>query len=199
MDDAISLAETNGEVVALIPEAPVDVGSNIEVLYDVRRGPLPDDASAPVVKIGYNRWESIEKCEMEKVPGKDGWYKANLSLPPLLFRVDFVIEDKNSGAVDNNNGQDFTFELDNAPSAEEVTTARVNLLDDFESTMQGMFSKEEDLIFDSAMKAAKGAAQEAKIAFIGKRREEILQGGGMLWQRGDSPMWKRALKVYLRG
>lgn len=175
VDDAIALAETNGEVVALIPEAPVDVGSTVEVLYDVRRGPLPDDASVPVVKIGYNRWESIEKCEMDKVPGKDGWYKASLSLPPLLFRVDFVIEDKNSGAVDNNNGQDFTFELDNAPSAEEVTTARVKLLDDFESTMQAMFSKEEDLIFDSAMKAAKGAAQEAKIAFIGKRREEILQ------------------------
>lgn len=175
VEDAIALAEQRGESYAIIPEAPVDVGSTVEVLYNVKKGPLPEDVSCPVLKIGYNRWESIEKFEMEKVPNKEDWYKMKVVLPPLLFRVDFVVEDKNSGAVDNNNGQDFTFELENAPTAEEVTAARVKLLDAFELKMLDTFSKEEDEIFESAMKAAKGAAKEAKIAFLGKRKEAILQ------------------------
>lgn len=175
VDDAIRAAETNGEAVAVIPEAPVDVGSEVEILYNVSRGPLPDGSCAPVLKIGYNRWESIEKFEMEHVSNNDTWYKVKVCLPPLLFRVDFVVEDNNSGAVDNNGGQDFSFDLDNAPTAEEVTVARVKLLDDFENTMQRMFSKEEDDMLASAMKVANGAAKEAKIAFLGKRREEILK------------------------
>ena len=71
------------------------------------------------------------------IGGVDGalWSGVKFRLPPLLFRVDFVIEDKNSGAVDNNNGQDFGFELENAPTAEEVMAARVKLLDAFEQEM----------------------------------------------------------------
>ena len=173
--EAIAQAEENGEAVALIPESPVEVDSSIEVLYNIAMGPLPDGSAAPVLKIGYNRWETLEKFDMQKVQGKDNWYSVKLKLPALLFRVDFVFEDKNSGAVDNNNGQDFTFELDGAPTAEEVTALRVKMLDDFEQQMHKEFSKEEDAIHEAAMKAARGAATEAKLAFVAKRKEMVLQ------------------------
>ena len=44
---------------------------------------------------------------MVRVPelrGKSGgeWWRVELPLPDLLFRIDFVTVDTNSGAVDNN-------------------------------------------------------------------------------------------------
>lgn len=91
--------------VATIPQQPVPVGSTMKVLYNVFAGPLPhNDGTVPVLKIGWNRWESQTKIEMKKVDEVDGngWWKADVALPSLLFRFDFVVEDKNSGIVDNN-------------------------------------------------------------------------------------------------
>ena len=177
---AIEEANAGNQAVAMVPAAPVEVGAEVEILYAVGRGPLPDGSALPVLKIGFNRWERVEKFEMAPVDGVDGvdgalWYGVKFRLPPLLFRVDFVIEDKNSGAVDNNNGQDFGFELENAPTAEEVMAARVKLLDAFEKEMEASFAKEEDAIMQAQLKAAEGLAKEARIAYKGKRREQILQ------------------------
>jgi starch synthase len=177
LSDAMAAAIESGQAFSVIPEAPVPVGSEVRVLYCVERGPLPNESAVPVLKIGFNRWESVEQFSMEPLSEDNGkgWFVASVKLPPLLFRVDFVIEDKNSGAVDNNNGQDFGFELDNAPTAEEVTARRVKLLDEFEQKMSESFAKEEDAIEAAAMKAAKGLAKEARITFAGKRKEQILQ------------------------
>lgn len=175
LDDAIASAEANGDCIAYLPDAPIDVGSGVEILYNVSKGPLPSHDAVPVLKIGYNRWEKIEKVEMQPVQDHADWFRAKVELPSLLFRVDFVIEDKNSGAVDNNNSQDFTFDLDRAPSAEEVTARRVKLLDAFESKMVEQFASEEDKIYEMSMKAATGAAKEAKLAFAAKRKKDILK------------------------
>eukprot|EP00889_Picochlorum_renovo_P001026 jgi/Picre1/28056/NNA_001015.t1 len=172
LDDAIASAEDS---IAYLPDTPIEVGSGVEILYNLAKGPLPSHDAIPVLKIGYNRWERIEKFEMHPVQGHADWYSVKVELPSLLFRVDFVIEDKNSGAVDNNNGQDFCLDLDRAPSAEEVTAQRVKLLDAFESKMMEQFANEEEKIYESAMKAATGAAKEAKLAFAAKRKKEILQ------------------------
>ena len=170
-------ANAANQAVVMIPTPPVGVGTEVEVLYSVERGPLPNESARPVLKMGFNRWETVEKFEMTKVTETSGgnWYGVKITLPPLLFRVDFVIEDKNSGAVDNNNGQDFGLELENAPTAEEVTAARVQLLDAFEKKMEASFAKEEDAIVQAQMKVAEGLAKEARIAYLGKRREQILQ------------------------
>jgi hypothetical protein len=175
LSDAILSAKEQGLAFVVVPDEPVQVGSDIRVLYNVDQGPLPGSSVAPALKIGFNRWETVEKFDMEKVEGEEGWYIVSLKLPPLLFRVDFVFEDKHSGAVDNNNGQDFSFELDNAPTAEEVTAARIKLLDDFEQKMTEIFTKEEDDIASKAMKSAEGMAKEARIAYVGQRKERILQ------------------------
>ena len=177
LSDAVAAAIQSDQAFWVLPDVPVPVGSEVRVLYCVERGPLPSESAFPVLKIGFNRWESVEKFDMEPISGEleKGWYVASLKLPPLLFRVDFVIEDKNSGAVDNNNGQDFGFELENAPTAEEVTAERVKLLDAFEQKMSASFAVEEDEIEAAAMRAAEGLAKEARIAYAGKRREQILQ------------------------
>jgi len=59
--------------------------------------------------VGFNKWESIETVAMERAPELAGaggssadWWKVQLPLPDLLFRVDFVTVDSQSGAVDNN-------------------------------------------------------------------------------------------------
>ena len=57
--------------------------------------------------MGFNKWESIQTSPMARVAELAGkapgdWYQVELSLPELLFKVDFVTVDATSGAVDNN-------------------------------------------------------------------------------------------------
>jgi len=83
----------------------VSVGSTVRVLYNLAAGPLPTDSGKPTLKLGLNRWETQTKVAMEKVGELDSqgsWWSADVALPKLLFRLDFVVEDANSGAVDNN-------------------------------------------------------------------------------------------------
>jgi hypothetical protein len=57
--------------------------------------------------VGFNKWESIEEVPMARagqlsVAADAEWWSVELPLPDLLFRLDFVTMDNNSGAVDNN-------------------------------------------------------------------------------------------------
>ena len=181
MEEVMEEAHQKGERIAVVTATPggrVSVGSEIQILYDSAAGPLPKEGMAPVLKIGYNRWESQEKVEMKLLEMSTepcSWYAVTVPLPSLLYRVDFVVEDSNSGAVDNNGGQDFTIDLDDAPTAEEVTASRVALLEKFERKMRDIFDAEEDEIYENAMKAAKGASKEARLAYVASRKEQILQ------------------------
>ena len=170
--------------VTTIPEAP-EVGSSVRILYNLAAGPLPKDPStAPALKMGLNRWETQFKAPMQQafskstpksVGGSDGWwYYVDVPLPKLLFRVDFVVEDTTSGVVDNNGGKDFTFDLQGAPTAEEVTAARLELLEAHEAAVRATFEKEEQRMKRIAMSAAEGAAREAALAYLATRKESML-------------------------
>jgi len=178
LEHAIKNAEEQNQRVAIMPSAPVQVGTTVEILYHSSAGPLPKENMSPALKLGLNRWESQEKFPMSLVDEKkefaQGWYVATIELPPLLYRVDFVVEDQNSGAVDNNGGADFSFELENAPTAEEVTAQRIEMLEKFESEINAIFEKQEEMLYNQAMKAAEGASKEARLNNIAQRKAEIL-------------------------
>lgn len=103
LESAVEEADKEGRRVVTIPDVPIPVGSTIKVLYNLLAGPLPD-FGAPVLKLGWNRWETQTKVAMEHVPSLNpgSWWAADVAVPKLLFRMDFVVEDTNSGAVDNN-------------------------------------------------------------------------------------------------
>ena len=179
LEQAIKNAEEQNQRVAILPSVPVPVGTAVEILYHSSAGPLPKENMSPALKVGFNRWESQERFSMSLVDEKKefatGWYVATMKLPPLLYRIDFVVEDENSGAVDNNGGADFSFELENAPTAEEVTAQRIEMLEKFESEINAVFEKQEEALYDQAMKAAEGASKEARLHYIAQRKNEILQ------------------------
>jgi len=72
-------------------------------------------------------------------------------------------------------GKDFYLDLANAPTAQEVTAARIQLLETAEAAAQAAFDKEEERIYAEWMAAAEGAAREARIAYSGTRRESLLR------------------------
>ena len=65
LSDALAAAIESGEAFSVVPGAPVPVGSEVRVLYCVERGPLPSESAVPVLKIGFNRWESVEQFSMD--------------------------------------------------------------------------------------------------------------------------------------
>jgi len=175
----VEAANSQDQRVISTPEGPVAVGSTITVLYNLAASPLPHSSSVPVVKLGLNRWETITKIPMKKVDSLSDlgdWWSAEIALPKLLFRVDFVVEDANSGAVDNNSSKDFQLALqEGAPSAEEVTAARLKMLEEAEAEVQKDFDAEEDKEHKKLISAAEGAAKEARLAYSAARKEKILQ------------------------
>jgi starch synthase len=175
----VEAANTQNLRVTSTPESPVAVGSTITVLYNLAASPLPHSSATPVVKLGLNRWETITKIPMKKVESLSDvgdWWSADIALPKLLFRVDFVVEDANSGAVDNNSSRDFQLCLqEGAPTAEEVTAARLKMLEDAEAEVQKEFDAEENDEYKKLVSAAEGAAKEARLAYSAARKEKILQ------------------------
>jgi starch synthase len=179
----IEAANSQNLRVTSTPETPVAVGSTVTVLYNVSSSPLPHNSTTPVIKLGLNRWETITKIPMKKVEtlsNDDGslgdWWSADIALPKLLFRVDFVVEDANSGAVDNNGSKDFQLSLqEGAPTAEEVTAARLKMLEENEAEVQKEFNAEEDKEYKKLLSAAEGLAKEARLAYSAARKEKLLQ------------------------
>lgn len=179
---AAELGTSSHVRVTTVPEAP-EVGTTVRIMYDLSAGPLPKDPStAPALKMGLNRWESQAKAPMQQAFPKKGtldsvsgwWWYVDVPLPKLLFRVDFVVEDMTSGAVDNNGGKDFTFDLQGAPTSEEVTAARLELLEAHEAAARARFDKEEQRMKRVAMSAAEGAAREAALAYLATRKDAML-------------------------
>ena len=84
------------------------------------------------------------------------------------------IEDASSGAVDNNGGKDFVLDLKDAPTAAEVTEARLALLEEAEAAAAAVFNAEEDKIEAEILQDAKIEAKKAKEAFIVQYREKLL-------------------------
>ena len=182
----VESANAKGLRVATVPEGPLTVGSTVTILYNLAAGPLPhkgkDTDTGPVMKLGLNRWESITKHQMKRVPSLveaqlGDWWSAEISFPKLLYRVDFVVEDSNSGgAVDNNGAKDFALTLEEgAPTAEDVTAARLVLVEEAELAAQQQFSAVEQTLYDQLMAAAEGAAKEARLAYTAARKEKLLQ------------------------
>lgn len=175
----VEAANSQNHRVTSIPESPVAVGSTITVLYNLAASPLPHSSATPVVKLGLNRWETITKIPMKKVDSVSDvgdWWSADIALPKLLFRIDFVVEDANSGAVDNNSSRDFQLALqEGAPTAEEVTAARLQMLEDVEAEVQKDFDAEEEKEYKQLLSSAEGAAKEARLAYSAARKEKILQ------------------------
>jgi starch synthase len=176
----VEAANSNNLRVISTPEAPVAVGSTVTVLYNLAGGgPLPKQSSTPVVKLGLNRWETITKLPMKRVDTLSDlgdWWSTEIALPKLLFRVDFVVEDANSGAVDNNGSKDFQLSLqEGAPTAEQVTAARLQMLEDVEAEVQKDFDAEEEKEYQKLLSTAEGIAKEARLAYAAARKEKLLQ------------------------
>jgi hypothetical protein len=48
----------------------------------------------------------LRRCPgLSSAPGGQEWWEAEFDLPAQLFRIDFVVLDKNTGGVDNNKAQ----------------------------------------------------------------------------------------------
>ena len=92
--EMVQKANAAGQRTATLPDGAAALDSSIKVLYNVNAGPLPHDSAAPILKMGLNRWESQLKIPMSRVSSLDGegaWFAAEVLLPKLLFRVDFVV------------------------------------------------------------------------------------------------------------
>lgn len=87
-------ANAAGSRIAMVPEGPASLESSIKVLYNLNAAPLPRENVSPVLKMGLNRWETQVKIPMTRMTALDGegaWFGADVDLPRLLFRVDFVV------------------------------------------------------------------------------------------------------------
>lgn len=88
-------------------------GNSVTLLYDVARSPLPV-RSAPVLKGGFNNWETVVELPMQAANfefpqrGEWGtWFKVGIELPYDIFEFVYVVYDRNSNTYDNNGGIDF--------------------------------------------------------------------------------------------
>ena len=102
------------------------------MLYDVAHSPLPKHNPRPVLKGGFNRWETMLETPMQKAqfeypqPGEWGeWYKVDIDIPIDTFEFVYVVYDKKTNIYDNNSGIDFSMTLDGAPTEEEVKEGRM--------------------------------------------------------------------------
>ncbi|KAL4419296.1 hypothetical protein ABPG77_001628 [Micractinium sp. CCAP 211/92] len=176
-------AMAQGQRVFVVPEGGAPVGQTVVLYYERTRGPLPGNADIGL-KVGFNKWESMDTLPMERcpelresLPGPD-WWRVALPLPELLFRVDFVTVDARSGAVDNNGGRDFQLALRGACTEQDLQLRRLELLERYEAQRMQELRAEEDRIYNEWMRAAESAAQEARMAYHERRRQQLMQEAG---------------------
>jgi len=169
----------SGSRIFTVPTGPIQVGSTVTVYYDRSRGPLPSSNSL-TTKIGWNNWERIELLAMtsessSSLAGTGGdWWSTKVTVPQPLFKLDFVVMDDKSGAVDNNGAKDFRFEVKGAVTREELMAQRLEAVEAFEAKARAELAAEEDRIYSEWMTKAKKGAAEAQAGYKNQRKSELL-------------------------
>ena len=155
------------------PTFEIPVGTLVRVYYNKNAGPLPkDDGQGLQIKAGLNKWEEIVFVDMRRNEGAlrnmgsgADWWEAKWDLPTDLFRVDFVIMDKRSGAVDNNGAKDFGLGLVGGPTEKELLEKRALEYEEAEKKRLKLLQDEEERIWGEVGKKAQEEGEEARLKF----------------------------------
>ncbi|GAB4813944.1 hypothetical protein N2152v2_000990, partial [Parachlorella kessleri] len=185
-----------GSQVFTVPAPPVAVGSLCRIFYDRSKGPLPaasaklvfkllrvlgprPAASAKLVfKVGLNKWESIQLLPMERMDtlkSVGDWWSVEFQLPEDLFRMDFVVMDEKSGAVDNHGGRDYQLTISGGPTEAELQLKRLAAYEAAEKLRLKELAAEEERLYQAAMAAAEAASDGAREEYRERKQQELLR------------------------
>jgi len=172
-----NLVMGTGQRVSSIPPQPVAINGPVRVFYNRVKGPLPPNGSL-VLKLGLNRWDGLQDLDMklaDHLPCDQNqeWWEVVVALPAELFRVDFVVYDKRSGAYDNNQSKDFQLQLAGAPSEEELLEARLAAFRAWDEQRVRYLEAENARLWRAVEMAGLEAASLARIAFRQRREAEV--------------------------
>jgi len=183
------------------PASPVPVGAaDARVYYNRAAGPLPrppparaQSAGALVLKIGFNRWETIETAPMQPCAALAGlsaegggggggggghspppeWWEARLGpIAEDTFSAHFVVTEAASGTTDNNRARDFALPLAGGPTEQELADRRAAAYEAAEAARERMLAAEEEGLWARVVEQAAEAAERARDAFRTRRARE---------------------------
>eukprot|EP00879_Flechtneria_rotunda_P007886 GHRR01008263.1.p1 GENE.GHRR01008263.1~~GHRR01008263.1.p1 ORF type:complete len:1096 (+),score=490.52 GHRR01008263.1:107-3289(+) len=172
-------AVARGESVFWWPPEGLPVGTTARVYYNRCGGPLPSNAQL-VLKAGLNKWEEINLYKLSRCaallnsPQRQEWWEAEFELPAGLFKFDFVIMDKTTGAVDNNKARDFTLPLVGGPTEQQLLEQRAAEYAAAEAQRRALLAAAEVAIWEKVQMEAAEAAAEARVAFRERRTKELM-------------------------
>ncbi|KAK9830489.1 hypothetical protein WJX72_012015 [[Myrmecia] bisecta] len=176
----VDAANKAGTAIFTVPEAGAPVPGTVTLYYNRNAGPLPFGAQCQF-KMGINKWEDIVLRDMEAVALQDGdWWQIEITLDADVFRVNYVINDKSSGIVDNNRGQDFSLALVDAPTEEEVFARRAAAVQALEEQLRQDVEREEARLWEESRARAVQQADEARQRYRADREAELRMEAGEL-------------------
>ncbi|KAG1655384.1 hypothetical protein FOA52_006974 [Chlamydomonas sp. UWO 241] len=153
------------------PPAPVPVDGPVWLYYNRARGPLSGSSSPLQVKIGTNKWETVDVVDMAPVgPVLPGWWFICLELPYEIFRIDFVVQEAFAApgfaepAVDNNAYKDFQLAVTGGPSEASLLDMRVEALQQQDARRRSLLEAERVRLMRDIEAAVAGASQAAREA-----------------------------------
>ena len=187
--------------VATDPATPVPVGApDARVYYNRLAGPLPKPSSAQAgaltLKIGFNRWETIETVAMQPCAalaalgssGDGEWWEARLGpLADDLFAANFVITEESSATTDNNRARDFALPLIGGPTEQELAERRAAEYEAAEAERVRLLAEAEELLWSEAQAEARVAADSAREAFRERRARELRERAQALAEERAQP------------
>ncbi|KAL6784007.1 SSS3B [Auxenochlorella protothecoides x Auxenochlorella symbiontica] len=162
-----SAASAAGNRTFSVPEGRVAVGTTIRLYYDRAAGPLPAAEVRPTIKVGWNGWETQQTLPLRRVASLEAgeWWCADLGIPDLLTRAEFVVYDEAGGVHDNNSGSNFVLELEGAVSEQQLHVRRLELFEAAEAARRRELEAEEGRLHQESMVAAQAASKAARAAF----------------------------------
>eukprot|EP00775_Hariotina_reticulata_P005611 gene5611-5849_t len=149
------------------------------VFYNRCAGPLPSNAQLQL-KAGLNKWEEIvvfdaARCAALASAGSgQEWWEVTFEVPAALFKLDFVMMDKNTGAVDNNKAKDFSLKLVGGPTEQQLLEQRAEEYAAAEATRRALLAAAEVTLWEKVQMEAAEVAAEARVEFRERRTKELM-------------------------
>jgi glycogen synthase len=135
-----------------------------------------------VVQFGYNywRWENGEKAvKSSAVPKSDNadWLKATFEVPAEAYELNMVFKDREEENWENNNDQDFVWQIEDCITPEEFDLVLVRKAEEDEAERQRQIAEEARLKVEAEAEERRKAAEEqaarqAEARAEAKRKQE---------------------------
>ena len=149
-------------------------GRTITLYIDSSRTIFKSPTAALQLKLGWNRWETIELMPLNSAGAfcalNPSLRSCELTLPSDLYSLEFVILDSRTGVTDNNNMQDYHLPLVDALTEEQVLMKRITEYEAAEQARVDQIDAEEAKIWEAVLEESRQAKLSAIEAWKVARR-----------------------------